>query len=134
MYNYYMNNNMYRENRPELFNPNIGYDNGNMFSNLYDQYKNYKPVNLKAKNEREKLLLDLSRASFAAHELKLYLDLNPNDNSMLTLFNDYENKCRELTNEYEKRYGSLNSNSKYLDKIPFNWVEGIWPWEEKTNV
>ena len=134
MYNYYMNNNMYRENRPELFNPNIGYDNGNMFSNLYDQYKNYKPVTLKANNEREKLLLDLSRASFAAHELKLYLDLNPNDNSMLTLYNDYENKCRELTNEYEKRYGALNSNSKYLDKIPFNWVEGIWPWEEKFNV
>ena len=105
MYNYYMDNNMFRESRPELFNLNVGYDNGNMFSNLYDSYKNYKPVNLKAKDDREKLLLDLSRVSFAAHELKLYLDLNPNDNSMLALYNDYENKCRELTDIYEKRYG-----------------------------
>ena len=134
MYNYYINNNMFRVSRPELFNPTVGYNNGNMFSNLYDQYKNYKPEVLKPKNDRERLLLDLSKVSFAAHELKLYLDLNPNDNGILTLFNDYENKCRELTNEYEKRFGALNTDSKYLDKIPFNWVEGIWPWEEKFNV
>ena len=81
-----------------------------------------------------KLAEIISRVSFAAHELKLYLDLNPNDNSMLALYNDYENKCRELTDIYEKRYGALNSNSKYLNKVPFNWVEGIWPWEEKFNV
>lgn len=134
MYNNYLNNNLYRNDIPKLLNPEIGFNNGNMFSNIYDSYKNYRPESLQPKNDREKLLLDLSRASFAAHELKLYLDLNPNDNSMLTLFNDYENKCRELTNEYEKRYGALNTDSKHLNQIPFNWEEGIWPWEEKFNV
>ncbi|MBQ2640250.1 MAG: spore coat protein CotJB [Bacilli bacterium] len=141
MYNYYLNNNLYRSNSdfyrndmPKLFSPEVGYDNGNMFSNLYDPYKNYKPENLKPKNDRERLLLDLSRASFAAHELKLYLDLNPNDNSMLTLFNDYRNKMNELTNEYESKYGVLNSNSNNLNQTPFNWEEGIWPWEAKFNV
>ena len=140
MYNNYLNNNWYRSNDfyrndiPKLFNPEVGFNNGNMFSNLYDQYKNYTAETLIPKNDREKLLLDLSRVSFVAHELQLYLDLNPNDNSILTLFNDYEDKCRKLTEEYERRYGTLNTDSNFLNQVPFNWEEGIWPWEEKFNV
>ena len=142
MYNYYFNENMYRSNNdiyrnnnmPSLYNPTVGFINGNMFSNLYTPYRNYKPQNLTPKNEREKLLLDLSKISFAAHELKLYLDVNPNDNSMLTLFNDYTKKANELKDEYETKYGVLESNNANFNETPFAWEEGMWPWEAKFNV
>ena len=142
MYNYYFNNDMYRsnmdlyrnQNMPSLFNPTTGYNNGNLFRNLYSQYKNYKPVVLKASNEREKLLLDLSETAFALHELKLYLDLNPNDSSILALFNDYRKKVQELKNEYESKYGVLDTNSDKLEEVPFAWENGAWPWEGKFNV
>ena len=140
MYNYYFNDNLYRSNNDiyrnttSLYNPTTGFINGNMFSNLYTPYKNYKPENLTPKNEREKLLLDLSKISFAAHELKLYLDINPNDNSMLTLFNDYTKKANELKDEYESKYGVLDSTNGDFTETPFAWEEGIWPWEAKFNV
>ena len=37
----------------------IGFKRGNLFSNLYDEYKNYKPQELKASNEREDLILQI---------------------------------------------------------------------------
>ena len=41
---------------PYLFSPAVGLDNGNMFSNLYEPYKNYKPANIPANNEREAMM------------------------------------------------------------------------------
>ena len=37
----------------------IGFKRGNLFSNLYDEYKNYKPQELKVSNEREDLILQI---------------------------------------------------------------------------
>lgn len=144
MYNYnYFDENFYKEsndlyrnvNMPSLFNPTVGYDNGNLFSGLYQQYKNYRPVTLTANNERERMLLDLSRMAFAAHELNLYLDTHPDDTSMITLFNDYRTKSNELIKDYEKKYGPINISSDSLnDKTPFAWEQNTWPWEERFNV
>ena len=53
----------------------IGFKRGNLFSNLYDEYKNYKPQELKASNEREDLILQIDENRFAIIELGLYLDL-----------------------------------------------------------
>lgn len=114
-----------------LFSPAEGYDKGNLFANLYNQYKNYKPVTLNPRNDREKMLLELSRAHFAMHELNLYLDNFPNDESMLTLFNDYRNKVNELMRQYEKTYGPLTIKSDSLNQSPFMWEKDVWPWEER---
>ena len=112
MNNYnYMNYNWYRDmnrkntdyNNQKLFNPKEGFIKGNMFSNLYNQYKNYQPVVLNPKNEQQKLLFDLQGICFAAHELNLYLDTHPEDQSMLMLFNDYCEKERKLAKEYEEK-------------------------------
>lgn len=140
-YNYFKenwyrgNNDLYRNvNMPSLFTPSIGYDNGNLFSSLYSQYKNYKPATLTANSERDKMLLELSRMSFAAHELNLYLDLHPDDESMLTLFNDYRERANTLINQYEEKYGPLNISSDSLNQTPFAWEKDTWPWEGKFNV
>ena len=114
---------------PALTTPEEGYNRGNLFANLYDQYKNYRPVTLKANNEQEKLFFDLSRMSFAAHEINLYLDLNPDDASMIQLFNDYRQRADQLIREYERKYGPLNISSDSLDQTPFMWEKSPWPWE-----
>lgn len=144
MYNYnYLEDNWYRNmdhniyhdnNNSSLFTPEEGYNKGILFSDLYSRYKNYKPDMLRANNEREKLLLDLARMGFAAHELNLYLDLNPDDTSMITLFNDYRMKSNELIREYEAKYGPLTISSDSLDQTPFMWEQKSWPWEEGYRV
>ena len=142
MYNYVFNDDLRNMNmtnnsynmipkmmNTSLYNPLDGYNKGNLFPNLYSQYKNYKPD-----NEREQILLDLSKVAFAAHELNLYLDLNPNDESMLTLFNDYRKEANALMRQYEAKYGPLNIKSDSLEKGPFAWVNNMWPWEDRYYV
>lgn len=128
-----INSNMNTFN-PTLVNPTEGYIRGNLFANLYDQYKNYKPDQLQPSNEKERLFLELAKTSFAEHELNLYLDLNPNDMTMLKLFNDYREKCKMLTDEYESKYGPLTTSSDVLNKSPFMWDKNPWPWEDRYNV
>ena len=119
---------------PSLFSPAVGLDNGNMFSDLYQPYKKYKPANVSANNERESLIRELARMGFAAHELNLYLDLHPDDTSMITLFNDYREKYNQLVKQYDEKFGPLLISSNTLNQTPFMWVKDIWPWEVKPNV
>ena len=126
--NNYFRYDMYRmNNSPKLYSPKEGFEKGNMFMNLYNEYKNYQPVSLKPKNDQEKMLFNLQAICFAAHELNLYLDLHPEDQSMITLFNDYIKKIEELTRQYESKYGPLTTSFE-MNK-GFNWVEEKWPWE-----
>ena len=141
MYNYnFLNNNWYRNmqnnmNNSSLFTPIDGFEKGNMFANLYNQYKNYKPAKLKASNEREKIFLELVSICFAAHDLNLYLDLHPEDSSILTLFNDYRMKENELKRVYESKYGPLTVNSdSVINNDSFMWVNSVWPWEDDISV
>jgi hypothetical protein len=108
------NSNNMNMGNPLLVTPTEGYNRGNMFADLYDQYKNYRPVTLRGNTDQERLFLELSRMCFAAHEINLYLDLNPNDVSMIRLFNDYREKTNELVKEYESKYGPLNTMSLWL--------------------
>lgn len=127
-YDYLYRNNMNMNNQ-NLFNPTEGFIKGNMFSNLYSEYKNYKPQMLNPKSEQEKMLYELDSISFAAHELNLYLDMHPEDQSMVTLFNDYRRKLEELTKNYESMYGPLTVNSNEMENKTFSWVNTTWPWE-----
>lgn len=136
MYNYnnYLLNNYFRNTTPSiknnnssLYTPIEGYNKGNLFADLYEGYKNYKPVSLVAGNEQQKLFLELSRMAFAAHELNLYLDLNPDDETMLSLFNDYKKRANNLMMEYENKYGPLTISSDNLSS--FLWEKQDWPWE-----
>lgn len=124
----------YIRNNINLFNPEQGYDLGNMFEDLYDTYKDYKPAQLKANNPKEKLYLQLSRVSFAMHEMNLYLDLHPEDRKIQQLFNDYRKMFIELEKKYEREYGPLTTTSEALEKSPFEWVTEPFPWEENIDV
>ena len=131
---YAMDNNMINEmiisnNIDNIAGSYEGYIKGNMFNNIYDQYKNYKPSNLIPNSEQEELLLNINQTCFAAHDIRLYLDLNPNDKEMINLFNNYQQQANNAIKEYEKRYGPILSTSLSNDSV-FNWEENDFPWEK----
>lgn len=126
-----MNNNFYpnMNQNTNLYNPKEGFEKGNIFENLYSQYKNYQPEQLKPRSEQEKKLLEIQAICFMTHDLNLYLDTNPNDQSMLMLFNDYRRKEESLVKEYESQYGPLTINSESMNSNEFEWENTSWPWE-----
>ena len=127
LFSYYLKIRNFNGNVIHIFN---FFKKGNLFRNLYNEYKNYKPAKLIPKDEREKKLYDLSAICFAAHELNLYLDLNPEDQSAFMLFMDYEKQANRLIEEYERLYGPLNINSEEMKT--FTWSSDKWPWEGKN--
>lgn len=140
-YNQKSNTNMYSKNNMGMnmgfgmmkkdmpINPNEGWLKGNLFANLYDPYKNYKPANLDAKNEKEALLYQVMQYKFALIELNLYLDTNPNDTEMIKLYNKYLDMEKKMCDKYESMYGPLTLGSDYLDKNSWVWKNSPWPWE-----
>lgn len=133
MYNYinyqdgnFRNNGM-MNNKMDLSTPEEGYKRGNIFADTYQQYKDYRPAELKPANEQSELYLEMSKYAFAAHEMNLYLDLHPEDSSMLSLFNDYRERTNKLMMEYEKKYGPLTISSDEMVNS-FTWTSKEWPW------
>lgn len=124
-----MDSNMNQNNN--LFGPYEGYVKGNLFKDLYHQYKDYKPVNLVPKTEEEETLLNLNQMQFAMHEANLLLDVNPNDANMMRDYIRFRDSYNKLLNEYEKKYGALTVNSNDLNRVPFGWTEETWPWDRR---
>lgn len=109
-------------------NPSVGFERGNLFDNLYEQYKNYRPVDLNPKNEKEYMMYQVQMYEFALNDLNLYLDVNPNDSEMIKLRNKFQKEFEEAYKNYEKKFGALTANSDVLDKTPWGWVSKF-PWE-----
>ena len=123
-----MNNNTYNMNN-DLTDPKTALDRGNLFNNLYDSYRNYKYRQLKPTNRKEELLYNILMHNFALTELDLYLDLNPNNQNMLNLYNRYLNNKKQLVSEYETNFGPLTLDGNNLATNDWNWRESPWPWE-----
>ena len=113
----------------ETTEPYEGFIKGNLFKNLYDPYKNYKPQQLNANNEREALLYQVMQYKFALIELNLYLDTNPNDKEVIELFNKYQRIEKQMCKQYESMYGPLTIGSEYLNNNNWVWNNSPWPWE-----
>lgn len=115
------------------YNSNItdsqtGFKRGNLFNNLYSEYKNYKPNDLKANSEREDLIMQIDEQRFAIIEMNLYLDIYPNDKNALNKFNSYLRKEKELINLYESKYGPMTISSP-VQTDNWLWNNSPWPWE-----
>ena len=76
---------------------------------------------------REILLKKLSSYAFATHELKLFLDTHPNDKETIKKLREYEAKSKELTKEFEEKYGQIKRKTN--DELLWSWVNDPWPWE-----
>lgn len=124
------NNNLNKmiNNNQKLAGPYEGFIKGNLFNNLYNQYKSYRPTRLSPNNEQAELLLNVDQTTFAAHELKLYLDVYPNDTNMINLYNEYQKIASEQIKAYERKYGPLLADSPSANNS-FSWEAYSWPWE-----
>lgn len=105
-----------------------GYIRGNIFNNLYEQYKNYRPAQLSVANEQEEMLFNLNQLSFFTHDLRLYLDNYPNDKEMINLFNRYCQMANDALYNYEQQYGPITWQAP-SNKNEFSWQSTTWPWE-----
>ena len=54
-----------------LFNIDEGFNKGNMFKDLYDPYKNYEVKKIIPTTEKDLLLYNLYKYSFAINDLKI---------------------------------------------------------------
>lgn len=126
-------NNNYKPNvnnvNNNLLDPTKGFVRGNMFSNLYSPYKNYKPNNLNPRNEKEAMLMSFQQYSFALMDLNLYLDSYPDDRNASNLYKQYLTIMKDVQDEYEKKYGPLKCDSMYTVNGNWKWNNSPWPWE-----
>lgn len=106
-----------------------GFIRGNMFPDLYNQYKVSKPFDVEPMNEQAELLTYLDAYCFAAHDLNLYLDNNPEDQDMIRLFNEHVSQVNQLQTQYEQKYGPLFVDAS--NSYPWAWNDSPWPWENR---
>lgn len=112
-----------------LYESYNGFIRGNMFKNLYDPYKMNEPYEVKPMNEQAELLTKIDALGFAMIDLNLLLDVNPNSQEAINLFNKYRKQKESLTKEYESKYGPITINSDSLNSYPWAWDDMPWPWD-----
>ena len=120
----YKNENNYKNKEIDLEN---GFYLGNLFTNSYEQYKNYKPKKINAYSERQKLLLKLHELDFILNDLNLYLDLNPNDQEVYEKFKKTALEYDILKKKYYDKYQVLELCSDTKNK--YTWIKNPWPWD-----
>ena len=126
-------NNQYKAqnkmNNNSLYDPYNGLIRGNLFKNLYDPYKSNEPYEIKPMNDQADLLTYIDSLGFAMVDLNLYLDVNPNNQEMINLFNQYRKEKENLLKEYESKYGPITIDSDSLNSYPWAWKNMPWPWD-----
>ncbi|MCM1370730.1 MAG: spore coat protein CotJB [Clostridium sp.] len=114
-----------------LYDAYNGFVRGNMYPDLYNQYKISKPFDIEPMNEQAQMLTYVDAYSFAAHDINLYLDTHPEDRAMIELYNQYRIESDKMIKEYESKFGPLFVNSEATLACPWPWNESPWPWENK---
>ena len=95
-------------------------------------YKPYKITNMgmpQAHNERERLLLEVQKYSFAMWDLNLYLNTHPTDRNVMKLYDTYREAYKEANARYENKYGSLIVSETNTSEGYWAWNKSPWPWE-----
>lgn len=103
-----------------------------MFDDLYDQYKNYIPVEIVSNNNRQALLEKVMQYNFAMTDLNLYLDNYPNDANVIKIFNNYRNKYLNAVKDFENSYGPLEITDNPVNANNWVWDKNPWPWEVQS--
>ena len=112
-----------------LFDPYNGFIRGNLFKNSYDPYKSEEPYEIKPINAQAELLTYIDALGFAMVDLNLFLDVNPNNQEAINLFNQYREEKNNLLKEYESKYGPITIDSDSLTSYPWAWDDMPWPWD-----
>ena len=109
-----------------LYEPYQGFIRGNLFKSLYDQYG--KIYDIKPINEKAELLTYIDMFDFACIDLSLYLDIFPNNQQIVQLYNQIKNEKNNILQKYETNYEPLMQNNN-LNENYWLWDNSPWPWE-----
>ena len=119
----YMNNNA---SINQFYDANEGFSKGNLSKVIYKPYKNYKPKEVVAKNDKDALLLFILKCDLAIQDLTLYLDVKETDDEVLKMLNFYKKEQKEAKEKYLNLYGPLTP----CQITPtFTWNDCPFPWE-----
>ena len=121
----YKMNNVVNQNS-NIEDTETGFLKGNMFKDLYNQYKNYQPQMISPTNEKERLMYEIQMYNFGMNDLVLYLDTNPKDQNALVKFSNLQDEYKRAVRNYENRFGPINLTSDSLDRLPWPWLKN-WP-------
>lgn len=129
-FSYRKSEDFYSGNRGDsFFNPAEGFSKGNMQANIYKPYKITNMGMPQAHNERERLLLEVQKYSFAMWDLNLYLNTHPTDRNVMKLYDTYREAYKEANARYENKYGSLIVSETNTSEGYWAWNKSPWPWE-----
>ncbi len=109
-----------------------GFNRGNMFDNLYNQYKNYN-YKLNVNSKRDELLYKIQIYNFAIRDINLYLDLHPTESNMLNMFLKYNQELEVLKKEFTSLYSPLSIN-EVKNNNKWTWINNPWPWDKGGNI
>ena len=112
--------------KDELFSAKEGLNKGNMFTSLYEPYKNY-IYKVIVSGEKDELLLKIQELTFKVIDLGLYLDINPKDEKIYYEFRNASKELKKAKEMYEKNYGPLClTETEYYSE--YKWNKNPWPW------
>lgn len=132
----YVNNNynqpLYTQNinSNNVFEPYNGFIRGNLFPQIYNQYKIEKPYEIRPMNEQAEMLTYIDAFSFACNDLSLYLDVYPDDKDAIMMFNQYRQNLKEYMDTYQNKFGPITKSSDSLNAYPWKWINSPFPWEK----
>ncbi len=119
-----------KEQPQNLYDAYEGFIRGNMFPDLYNQYKIQKPYDIEPMNEQAQLLTYVYALTFATYDIRLYLDNFPDDKAMIELYTQYTKEADRAVKQYESNYGPLSASSEATSRYPWTWKNSPWPWEQ----
>ena len=79
---------------------------------------------------KQQRLEELAAISLIAHDIHLFLDVNPENQQAMVDFNHYSTEYRRLALAYEKEFGPLSVAST-VDNVTTRWVKEPWPWKNE---
>ncbi|MGI6309202.1 MAG: spore coat protein CotJB [Bacilli bacterium] len=80
-------------------------------------------------SERDQMLYDIQLLTTNVINYDLFLDVFPTNQEALKQFNQNNEQLKQLTNEFEKKFGPISLRSEVLKQYPWQWLRGPWPWE-----
>ena len=119
-----MNQKNYMTSVNQFYDANEGFTKGNMSKLIYKPYKNYIPSKVEMKNRD---VLSLMEVIDQMHDLRLHLDIYPNDKNVINLYCTYYNKYKELKAKVENSDDNPFPTSCNKDERT-NYVYTPSPW------
>lgn len=77
----------------------------------------------------DNLLLKLQQLEFAAVDLNLFLDNNPDNRNAIMDYNVIAREISKIKEIYEQQFGPLTNFGCSESPYPWTWVDDPWPWE-----